>query len=75
LENIGMPENDPGSITRRRRSDYTPDHTVASIGKRYRAAERAVHKWRTTFPELPREHRERLAALLLAEDERPGGAE
>ena len=68
-----MPENDPGSITRRRRSDYTPDHTAASIGRRVKSAERHIARWRSTFPEIPRPERERLAAMLV-EDEQPGGA-
>jgi hypothetical protein len=68
-----MPDN--GSFTTRRRSDYTPDHTVASIARRVKSAERHIMRWRSTFPELPRGHRERLAALLVAEDDdQPGGA-
>jgi hypothetical protein len=70
-----MPENDPGPTTARRRSDYTPDYTVASIGRRMRSAERHIARWRATFPVLPRADRQHLAELLLAEADQPGGAE
>jgi hypothetical protein len=36
---------------------------------RVNAAERAICKWRSTYPPLDRAARERLAALLLAEDD------
>jgi hypothetical protein len=62
-----MPDN-PGSPTTHCRSNYKPDHTIASVARRMRSAERHIARWRTMFPELPREHRERLAALLLVED-------
>jgi hypothetical protein len=35
---------------------------------RAKAAERAVHKWRSTYPPLDRATRRHLADLLLAED-------
>ncbi|MDP9365461.1 MAG: hypothetical protein M3Q10_14760 [Chloroflexota bacterium] len=45
----------------------------AVVGHRVRAAERMVQKWTSTYPPIPREARERLAAQLLADD--PADAE
>ncbi len=45
-----------------------PVSHAATVGHRVRAAERIVQKWTTTYPPIPRPVRERLAAVLLAED-------
>jgi hypothetical protein len=66
-----MPQYDGIAAARRR-----PPYTLGSIAARTKAAERQIHKWRTTFPVLPRDTREHLAALLLAEDDdQAGGAQ
>ncbi len=63
-----MPETDGFTAARRR-----PPYMLGVIAVRMKAAERAIERWRTTHPPLPRAEREHLAALLLAEDDQPGG--
>jgi len=58
-----------------RSNNVPPPSIVGAIGRRTKSAERHIIRWRSTHPRLPRDVRERLAALLLADDDLAGGAQ
>jgi hypothetical protein len=50
---------------RRTPSDARPNAYRAHVGHRFRAAQRAVDKWRTTYPPLPRARPEAKSELWV----------